>query len=58
MRDFVHVDRRGPDANVAALDAERPYDGALNVACGEPHTVLELATVLSGGTVTVRGARP
>jgi dTDP-L-rhamnose 4-epimerase len=35
---------------VAALLAPRPYDGPLNVASGEPHTVLDLATAMCDGT--------
>ncbi len=43
-RDFVHVDDVAR-ANVAALDCG--WVGALNIASGEPHTVLDMATVLS-----------
>lgn len=46
MRDFVHVDDVAR-ANVAALLLAEPYDGALNVASGEPHTVLDMAEALS-----------
>ncbi len=47
-RDFVHVEDVAR-ANVAALLAEDPYNGSLNVASGEPHTVLDLATALCDG---------
>ncbi len=46
LRDFVHVDDVAR-ANVAALTAVAAYDGALNVASGEPHTVGDLATELA-----------
>jgi len=46
-RDFVHVDDVAR-ANVGAIEAERPVDGSFNVATGEPHTVLEMATALAG----------
>lgn len=45
-RDFVHV-RDVARANIAALDSR--WCGALNVASGEPHTVLELAEALAAG---------
>jgi dTDP-L-rhamnose 4-epimerase len=45
-RDFVHV-RDVARANVLALTAEPPIDGALNVASGTPRTVLDLARSLS-----------
>ncbi len=48
-RDFVHVDDVAR-ANVAALTAPEPVEGALNVASGEPHTVLELARTLCAGS--------
>jgi dTDP-L-rhamnose 4-epimerase len=48
-RDFVHV-RDVARANVAALTADRPVDGPLNVASGTPRTVLELAQALCVGT--------
>ena len=41
-RDFVHV-ADVARANVAALTAAEPVDGALNVASGQPCTVLEMA---------------
>jgi dTDP-L-rhamnose 4-epimerase len=47
MRDFVHVTDVAR-ANVAALMAEVPYDGALNVASGEPHTVGDMAAAIAG----------
>ncbi len=43
-RDFVHV-RDVAHANVCALTHD-PYDGALNVASGDPHTVLDMAIAL------------
>jgi len=43
-RDFVHV-RDVAAANACALTAE-PYDGALNVASGDPKTVLDMANAL------------
>jgi dTDP-L-rhamnose 4-epimerase len=46
MRDFVHV-RDVAHANVRALDST--WSGALNVASGEPHSVLELAVALCRG---------
>ncbi len=59
-RDFVHVDDVAR-ANVAALTAEDPVNGALNVASGQPHTVLDLAEALCTGTglvpVVVGGGR-
>ena len=48
-RDFVHVEDVA-QANVAALRVGDPFDGPLNVASGQPHTVLELAVALSAGT--------
>lgn len=45
MRDFVHV-HDVARANVAALLTAEPFDGALNVASGEPHTVGDLAVEL------------
>ena len=53
VRDFVHVDDVAA-ANVAALTAPEPVDGPLNVASGEPHTVLDLATAVCDG----RGPAP
>jgi dTDP-L-rhamnose 4-epimerase len=46
-RDFVHVTDVAR-ANVAALTATVPVDGALNVASGHPCTILEMATILAG----------
>ncbi len=43
-RDFVHV-RDVAHANVCALTGE-PYNGALNVASGDPKTVLDMAVAL------------
>jgi len=45
LRDFVHVVDVAR-ANVLALDSSWP--GALNIASGHPHTVLEMATTLAG----------
>jgi dTDP-L-rhamnose 4-epimerase len=42
-RDFVHFSDVAR-ANVLALTADPPVPGALNVASGTPHTVLDLAT--------------
>jgi dTDP-L-rhamnose 4-epimerase len=47
MRDFVHV-ADVARANLAALMVETPYDGALNVASGEPHTVGDMAAAIAG----------
>jgi dTDP-L-rhamnose 4-epimerase len=59
-RDFVHV-ADVARANVAALTAPDPVVGALNVASGEPRTVLDLARVTCAGTglepVVVGGGR-
>jgi dTDP-L-rhamnose 4-epimerase len=48
-RDFVHV-ADVARANVAALTTPEPVDGPLNVASGQPRTVLDLARVLCAGT--------
>jgi dTDP-L-rhamnose 4-epimerase len=45
-RDFVHVTDVAR-ANVAALTATDPVDGPLNIASGQPCTVLEMATHLA-----------
>ncbi len=45
-RDFVHV-RDVARANVCALTIDRPYDGPVNVASGDPHTVLDMATAIA-----------
>jgi dTDP-L-rhamnose 4-epimerase len=45
-RDFVHV-RDVARANVCALTVDRPYDGAVNVASGDPHTVLDMANAIA-----------
>lgn len=47
-RDFVHV-RDVARANVAALTAAEPVDGALNIASGTPRTVLDLARAVCAG---------
>lgn len=46
MRDFVHV-HDVARANVLALDSA--WSGALNVASGTPHTILDMATALAAG---------
>ena len=45
-RDFVHV-RDVARANRARSRIAEPYDGAVNVASGEPHTILDMATALA-----------
>ena len=59
-RDFVHV-ADVARANVAALTAEDPVAGPLNVASGVPRTVLDLARACCSGTglepVVVGGGR-
>jgi dTDP-L-rhamnose 4-epimerase len=45
-RDFVHV-RDVARANVLAVTLDPPPEGAFNVASGSPHTVGEMARVLS-----------
>jgi dTDP-L-rhamnose 4-epimerase len=45
LRDFVHV-RDVARANVLALTAADPVEGALNVASGRPRTILEMARAL------------
>ncbi|MGH9191528.1 MAG: NAD-dependent epimerase/dehydratase family protein [Acidimicrobiales bacterium] len=59
-RDFVHVSDVAR-ANVAALTAEVPVVGPLNVASGVPRTVLDLARATCTGTglepVVVGGGR-
>jgi dTDP-L-rhamnose 4-epimerase len=45
-RDFVHV-RDIARANVCALTIDRPYDGCVNVATGDAHTVLDMATAIA-----------
>ncbi|NDL58159.1 NAD-dependent epimerase/dehydratase family protein [Phytoactinopolyspora mesophila] len=46
MRDFVHV-RDVARANVLALDSS--WSGACNIASGQPHSVLDMATALAAG---------
>lgn len=46
-RDFVHV-KDVAAANVAALLNHDPVVGPVNVASGEPHTVLDMAAALAG----------
>jgi dTDP-L-rhamnose 4-epimerase len=48
-RDFVHV-ADVARANVLALEAAEPYEGALNVASGTPRTVLDVAAAICAGT--------
>ncbi|MGH9114183.1 MAG: NAD-dependent epimerase/dehydratase family protein [Acidimicrobiales bacterium] len=48
-RDFVHV-ADVARANVAALTVDEPVVGPLNVASGEPRTVLDLARAICDGT--------
>ncbi len=48
-RDFVHV-ADAARANVAALTVDEPVVGPLNVASGEPRTVLDLARAICDGT--------
>jgi dTDP-L-rhamnose 4-epimerase len=59
-RDFVHV-WDVARANVAALTVEDAVDGPLNIASGEPRTVLDLARAMCDGTdlapVVVGGGR-
>jgi dTDP-L-rhamnose 4-epimerase len=54
-RDFVHVSDVAR-ANVLALTADPPVAGALNIASGEPRTVLDLAQVLTAAAG--KGAAP
>jgi dTDP-L-rhamnose 4-epimerase len=49
MRDFVHVDDVAR-ANRLALTRAVPHDGPLNVASGQPRSVLEVAMALCTGT--------
>jgi dTDP-L-rhamnose 4-epimerase len=46
LRDFVHV-RDVARANVLALTAHEPVEGALNIASGDPRTLLEMAHALA-----------
>jgi dTDP-L-rhamnose 4-epimerase len=59
-RDFVHV-ADVARANVAALTVDEPVVGPLNVASGEPRSVLDLARAICDGTdlepVVVGGGR-
>ena len=45
-RDFIHVEDVAR-ANILALTAEPAVRGAVNIASGTPHTVLELAEALT-----------
>lgn len=49
LRDFVHVDDVAA-ANVAALTSPGPVDGPLNIASGDPRSVLDLAAAACGTT--------
>ena len=44
-RDFVHVEDVA-HANVLALTATGPVEGAVNIASGRPHTLWDMATAL------------
>ncbi len=46
-RDFVHV-RDVARANVLALTTPRSHDGPVNIASGDPHSVLEMADAIAG----------
>jgi dTDP-L-rhamnose 4-epimerase len=46
VRDFVHVSDVAR-ANLLALTADEPYDGALNIASGRPCTLRTMAEVLT-----------
>ena len=56
-RDFVHV-RDVARANVCALTVDEPYDGPVNVASGDPHTVLDMANAIADAFGRGRCARP
>jgi dTDP-L-rhamnose 4-epimerase len=45
-RDFVHV-RDVARANLCALTIDESFDGPLNVASGDPHTVLDMANAIA-----------
>ena len=45
-RDFVHV-RDVARANICALTVDEPFDGPVNVASGDPHTVLDMANAIA-----------
>jgi dTDP-L-rhamnose 4-epimerase len=46
LRDFVHVDDVAR-ANVLALTTDRPVEGAVNVASGEPRSIFDLAAAIT-----------
>lgn len=48
-RDFVHVGDVAR-ANLLAIERAAPYDGAVNVASGQPRTVLDVARAACAGT--------
>lgn len=54
-RDFIHVDDVAR-ANLAALEAPDDADGPCNVATGVPHTVLDMAQVLTESFASARPA--
>jgi dTDP-L-rhamnose 4-epimerase len=54
-RDFVHVDDVARATALAVL-ADEPVDEALNVASGEPRTVLELASAMAAAFGVASGA--
>jgi dTDP-L-rhamnose 4-epimerase len=56
LRDFVHV-RDVARANVLALTAPEPVSGAVNVASGTPHTVLEMARAITSAVADGREPR-
>jgi dTDP-L-rhamnose 4-epimerase len=45
-RDFVHV-RDVARANLCALTVDESFDGPINVASGDPHTVLDMANAIA-----------
>ncbi len=55
-RDFVDV-RDVARANLRALVAEHGHDGPLNIASGDPHSVLDMAEAIAGA-LGAEGLRP
>src|SRR5260370_42695459 len=55
-RDFVHV-RDVAQANLCALTVDEAFDGPINVASGDPHTVLDMANAIAD-TLAEGGLRP
>jgi dTDP-L-rhamnose 4-epimerase len=45
-RDFIHV-RDVAQANLRALTVDEPYNGPINIASGDPHTVLDMANAIA-----------